>query len=287
MKSVYGCDSIYNIAQITVTTPSTPSVVLSSTTIVANGKPVTFTATPANGGTSTIYTFKVNSVVVQTGSSATYTSSILKIGDTITCSIVSNATCVTTTTANSSYIVMTTNVPLTLLSFQAAIVGTNTNCIWQTTAEENTAYFTVQRSMDGNTFKDISLINATGNTTAVSNYSYTDANITDLNVHEIYYRLQMFDKDGHFTYSEVVIVNLSVISAFNVYPNPAKGFVYISGKNINTVRITDINGKILILKSNIINDNSVININNISKGIYIIKVQFKNGNETSEKLLIE
>ena len=287
VKSVQGCDSIYNVANITVTTPSIPSVVLSSTSVVANGKPVTFTATATNGGTSTTYIFKVNSVVMQSGLSNTYTSSTLNIGDSVTCYIISNETCITTTNASSSAIIMTTNFPLTLLSFQATIAGTNTNCIWQTTAEENTAYFNVQRSLDGNIFKDISKLKAAGNATTINDYIYIDENITDLNVFVLYYRLQMFDNDGHFTYSKVVKVIQSVPVKFNVFPNPAKGFVHVTGKNINTIKITDIDGKILILKSDIINDNSLINVNNISKGVYIIKVQFLSGNETAEKLLIE
>ena len=287
VRSILGCDSIYNVATITVNTPNIPSVLLSSSSIVANGSLVTFTATPTYGGISPTYIFMVNSAVVQSGTSGTYTSTTLKAGDSVTCSMVSNANCITTTSAVSLPVIMTTNVPLTLLSFQAYLAATNTNCTWQTYAEVNTAYFIVQRSTDGNSFKDIGTINAIGNATNISTYNYTDSNVTKLkNEPILYYRLQMFDKDGHFTYSKVINVDLSLNVEFNIYPNPAKNFVNITGQNISTIKITDLNGKILILKKNINSNNSTINLEGLSKGLYLVNIISLTGNKSSGKLLI-
>ena len=230
----------------------------------------------------------VNSIVVQNGSSAIYTSSILKVGDSVTCSIVSNAICITTTTAVSLPVIMTTNVPLTLLSFQAYLASTNTNCTWQTTAEVNTAYFIVQRSKDGNNFVNLGILNAIGIATDISNYTYTDTNVTKLkNVSTLYYRLQMFDKDGHFTYSKVINVDLSLNVEFSIYPNPTKNFVNITGQNISTIKITDLNGKILILKNNINCNNFIFNLEGLNKGLYIINIISLTGNKSSGKLLID
>jgi len=288
VRSILGCDSIYNVATITVNTPNIPSVLLSSSSIVANGSLVIFTATPTYGGISPTYIFMVNSAVVQSGTSGTYTSTTLKAGDSVTCSMVSNANCITTTSAVSLPVIMTTNVPLTLLSFQAYLAATNTNCTWQTTTEVNSAYFIVQRSTDGNSFKDIGTINAIGNVTDISTYNYTDSNVTKLkNEPTLYYRLQMFDKNGHFTYSKVINVDLSLNVEFNIYPNPAKNFVNITGQNISTIKITDLNGKILILKKNINSNNSTINLEGLSKGLYIVNITSLTGNKLSGKLLIE
>ena len=285
VKSVNSCDSVYNVVTITVTTPITPSVSLNSTSVVANSSPVTFTATATNGGNATIYIFTVNSTVVQTGASNTYTSSTLNVSDTVVCSIISNATCITTTTAVSSQIIMTTNVPLTLLSFHAALAGINADCSWQTTAEVNTDYFIVQRSVDGNSFINISTINATGNASTISNYSYSDANVTDIkNVSVLYYRLQMVDKNGHFTYSKIVKVDLSASIEFSLYPNPVKSNLNVQINYTKSIKglaqITDLQGKVLQQQSIQLNaGNNTISLNtaNLTTGNYILSIKTEDG----------
>ena len=57
---------------------------------VCPGTSVTFTATPANGGSAPAYQWKVNNSVVGTG--VTYTSSTLNNNDVVTCILTSNAT---------------------------------------------------------------------------------------------------------------------------------------------------------------------------------------------------
>ena len=288
IKSTQGCDSVFHNVHIDITTPSTPSVSLGSTSIVANGSSVTFTATALNGGVSPTYTFKVNSVIVQTGTSNTYSSSTLHVGDSVSCTIISHASCITDSIAKSNTIVMTTNVPLTLIGFQADRNGTNTNCTWQTTAEVNTAYFIVQRSTNGIEFTNQNTIKAKGISTEVNTYNCVDAIDKDLkNIPAIYYRLQIVDKDGHFSYSKIVRVNLISNNEFSIYPNPAKELVKISGKDINTVQITDINGRILILKNNINSDFVSIDIRDLSKGVYLINILSKSGSKLINKLLID
>ena len=97
----------------------------------------------------------------------------------------------------------------------------------------------------------------------------------------------MFDKDGHFTYSKVINVDLSLNVEFSIYPNPTKNFVNITGQNISTIKITDLNGKILILKNNINCNNFIFNLEGLNKGLYIINIISLTGNKSSGKLLID
>ena len=84
----------------------TPSVSISSTdTTICSGTSVTFTPTPTNGGTSPTYQWKVNGSNVATG--ATYTTSSLTNGQTVTCVMTSNEPCASPTTATSNGITMT------------------------------------------------------------------------------------------------------------------------------------------------------------------------------------
>lgn len=83
-----------------------PSVsITASANNVCAGTDVTFTATTVNGGTAPSYQWKKNGLNVGTGQ-ATYTTNTLQQGDAITCTLLSNANCLATTTANSNSISM-------------------------------------------------------------------------------------------------------------------------------------------------------------------------------------
>jgi len=84
------------------------AISVSPSATVCAGLPVTFTATPTNGGTTPTYQWKVNNVNAGTGN--TFTSSTLTNGNSVTCVMTSNATpCLTGSPVTSSAIVMTIN----------------------------------------------------------------------------------------------------------------------------------------------------------------------------------
>jgi len=108
--------------------------------------------------------------------------------------------------------------PLTLLNF-AAVPQVAVNLLnWQTADETGTSRFVVQRSGNGGGFKAIGTIAAAGQP-GTNSYSFTDAQrLTGDN----FYRLQMVDLDGKFTYSPVVVVRSGGTAGLTAYPNPAK-----------------------------------------------------------------
>jgi hypothetical protein len=100
---------------VTITTTVTPSVsiaITSGTNPTCSGSSVTFTATPANGGTTPSYQWKRNGGNVGTNSS-TFTTSTLTNGDIITCELTSNDPCASPLTATSNSIMMTVNATVT------------------------------------------------------------------------------------------------------------------------------------------------------------------------------
>ncbi len=98
-----------NTITVTYSTPVTPAVSISTAgTTVCSGSPVTFTATPTNGGTTPTYAWFVNGIPAGTNS-ATFTTSTLANGDVVSATLTSNAGCVTTPTANSNTLTISVN----------------------------------------------------------------------------------------------------------------------------------------------------------------------------------
>lgn len=66
--------------------------------------------------------------------------------------------------------------------------------------------------------------NASGNS-LTQQYIYSDENVTALQQPTIFYRLQMVNKDGSYTYSNIVQlkINNSTGVFVSIYPNPNKG----------------------------------------------------------------
>lgn len=174
--------------------------------------------------------------------------------------------------------------PLKLISFTAS---ENENIIqlnWQTAEEINTSHFNIQRSVDGIHFSSIGNINAKGGSSQTNSYSYTD--IADKIIGDkAYYRLQMFDKDGKFTYSKIVPVTLELFAGkIKVYPNPVKDQLYILFNMQNAtkaeLRITDAAGKTIHtqrLTTAQSNNAASVNVSSLKQGVYYLQIITDNG----------
>jgi len=84
--------------------PATVSITASANP-VCQGTPVTFTASPFNGGVSPVYQWRRNGIIIGTNSEACVF--IPSNGDVVTCQMMSDAYCVTTNTVTSNAISMT------------------------------------------------------------------------------------------------------------------------------------------------------------------------------------
>ncbi len=94
---------------MTVLQPAVPAITITpdhDLTMLCNGSTVIFTATPVRGGSAPQYQWKKNSIAVG-GNQDTYTTSTLATGDTITCDLTSNASCITQSTAQSNRLITT------------------------------------------------------------------------------------------------------------------------------------------------------------------------------------
>ena len=166
--------------------------------------------------------------------------------------------------------------PVTLLSFNVispATAGKQSESIqWITSTEINTSHFNIQRSTDGITFYTTGKVNAKG----ASSYTFNDPLTThDSRFTTLYYRLEIVDKNGSKTYSEIRSLFLTNgDSGFTITPNPAKDFITITGANIKEISISDASGRTVLTTSN-----TKIDISALPKGVYFVAITTNNNRE--------
>jgi hypothetical protein len=106
--------------------------------------------------------------------------------------------------------------PIELLSFTATPSGKFVKTNWSTASETNNNYFTVERSLDAQTFEEVGRVKGAGNSSVTLDYAFTDEKP---NTGISYYRLKQTDFDGKFTYSPIVPVNFAGNDEVNAFYN--------------------------------------------------------------------
>jgi hypothetical protein len=87
---------------------------------------------------------------------------------------------------------------------------------WQTAEEISSDYFLIERSADGVNFEAIGRQTAAGNSGSLKQYGFVDGEPKAVN----YYRLKEVDFNGHFMYSDVLLVKMVGAAALTIMQNP-------------------------------------------------------------------
>jgi FG-GAP-like repeat len=163
-------------------------------------------------------------------------------------------------------------VPLQLLSFTGKLSDKNIVLNWTTTNEVNTDYFIVERSINGLSFSNDGTVSSMNNPSIIHNYQYQVKNpVNGLN----YFRLKMVDKDGKFTYSNIIKIQTGAVNTFSVLSNPVKDNLSMTGlKRGATLALYDNAGRMLLQK--IIQDQSLLmDISFLPSGVYYLNYSNK------------
>jgi len=147
---------------------------------------------------------------------------------------------------------------------------------WSTLQESNTSHFVIDRSIDGRQFESIGTVLAKGNTSLVSDYTFTDQS-PSFNGNN-YYRLQEIDLDGRSGYSIIKVAYLKDIKTgiVQLSPNPVRDILKVSVKaNGIRIRISDMNGKLFRTALFSPGDHS-LNVGDLPSGIYQVIIFEKN-----------
>lgn len=182
--------------------------------------------------------------------------------------------------------------PITLKNYFASFNGKNVDIFWETATERNSDYFAIEKSTDGINYSLLTTVKAAGNSSSLKKYTATDNTPEKGTV--IYYRLRQYDFNNDTPAFEHVIsisieekdINLLLM------PNPTNKLldVLLTGttKGIPiSIEIFDFTGKSKlheVFESNDKTFRQSVNLENLQKGIYNVKVNY-NGNIYTSKVI--
>jgi hypothetical protein len=244
--------------------------------------PSDLTAYPANNTFGNGSQIAIGHYVVYSGSGNSVTVTGLAMNRTYHFSIFefngSEAPVYNTVNAISGSQLYTSTLPVKWAYFTAARENRNVKLKWGTWQEENTEYFVVERNT-GAGYETVSIIPAAGNSTTPRDYSYIDV----LNSNATY-RIKQVDFDGHFSYSQVVMVQKDENSqTFSVFPNPATNQITIKfNSQAATLNIVDTKGS--VLKTQRVENNQTIDISRLPGGVYHL-ILAQEGSKQSQLIL--
>lgn len=160
------------------------------------------------------------------------------------------------------------------------------NLKWDVTEEINVREYQVERSDNGSFFSPVGTVAAKGK----SIYSF---NNPDISTAAIFYRVKSVDIDGRFKYSSIIKLSGSSSNSYSdklmIYPTPSQDQITIAHKKLTRnarMTIISIDGKVL---KNITpatgTSHTITNIDGLTPGLYILKLEDGIGNSQTVKLL--
>lgn len=173
--------------------------------------------------------------------------------------------------------------PVKMLPLTGKSLGKYNQLYWTTTLEVNNKTFIIERSYDGRVFTSAAAVPTKaqdGNSTQSISYDYTDMQPYG----QTYYRLKQVDRDGKYSYSNIIKLNSSAAAVLSIYPNPASGNIHIEkSSRITAIHILEITGK--IVKQLVPSSNGNYNISGLAPGVYFFEVYSEEGKETVKVLI--
>jgi hypothetical protein len=147
--------------------------------------------------------------------------------------------------------------PIELIAFYATPMNGAVRLNWSTASETQNAYFTVERSGDGLSWKKLKTIDGAGSVQQKNTYEMVDEQpLPGIS----YYRLSQTDFDHHSKYFPIKSVERPVenptLEKLSLSPNPANSVVTISGTEdeLGDVSVTNLLGENLTEKIRISRD---------------------------------
>lgn len=166
---------------------------------------------------------------------------------------------------------------VTISSFQGKYDNGVSTLNWGVSSQDNLSSYDVQRSNDGITFNTIGNVKAIANNIAYTFNDKIPASGSN------YYRLKNNDKNGSFSFSNIVLLNVTFtgINIRSIYPSPFRDQLKVSISSENAelinIRILDEVGRVVKLKNLTVQkgSNEILfdDMNSLRSGVYIVEVK--------------
>ena len=182
----------------------------------------------------------------------------------------------------------------TLTNFQALYRKNAVDINWNTTADNHSNRFEVERSLDGNNFEMVGEVKA--GAASLQEYAFTDKVHEGLaKKYDLYYRLRQVDAANRVTYSKVLIVRMygsKNVTSVSVTPDPGVNDIQVNvqlkEKSFVVMKVTDVNGSELIRKTamgeNGANMYNIDGTDQLQPGMYQLEVIINSNERLTMKL---
>ncbi|MGQ0828633.1 MAG: T9SS type A sorting domain-containing protein [Bacteroidota bacterium] len=182
------------------------------------------------------------------------------------------------------------SLPIELTNFNTYCNAGKANLFWSTATETNNDYFTIEKSVGGNAFHEIGIVDSKawgGSSISTLSYSFTDNILlkeeSKYSNNIFYYRIKQTDFNGNYTYSYISSTNCDGYCIGDITVSGINGKNYI---NIPSACSTHLNidiynllGQIILKKTVYLEegDNHIqIEDNDIANGVYMLKTSIHN-----------
>jgi len=166
-------------------------------------------------------------------------------------------------------------VPVTMLAFNAQLIGKKSLLTWKTASEINSSHFIVEKSNNGFQYENIGKVKAAGNSSTTKGYQFVD-NTPSKGMN--YYRIMQVDLDAQTKYSDVRKIEIKTDAPlFALYNNASNGsdIIIKSSSTPSLLGIFDASGKKL-KEITVVGNSQHIDLSTLPSGIYNT-VLYRNG----------
>lgn len=152
---------------------------------------------------------------------------------------------------------------------------------WSTISETNNAFFEIERSRDLQQFETVGVVQGTGNSTQMQEYSWTDvAPLPGVG----YYRLSQTDVDGTRDFLAMASVDCQQDELVSVFPNPFENEITVTSQYGASIKVLDGSGR-LVYEQKISAGKTHISLDSVTSGLYFIHFKLDNGDNEIRKII--
>lgn len=172
--------------------------------------------------------------------------------------------------------------PVELVSFRVSREGVNVVAEWETASEYNNDYFTLQGTIENESWNDLIIVEGAGTTDLTQYYS---SDYDNRSSQFRYFRLKQTDQDGTSSFSKVVALKEVISADLTAFPNPINGdYLTLSWSpeaNNASVTVCDLNGRVVESKVVIDGAQEVLNTSTWPSGYYLVQLKTDQGIEST------